>query len=505
MEEKAINGVRWTILTYAVSKVITFCATVVLARLLVPADFGVVMLAFVAINVVGLFGDLGLGATLVVRHDLDERDMGTVLTMLLASGAVLALLLVVVSPLLASAFDEPRLRGVLVALSPMTIVGSFNWFYQWYLQRELEFRTRFFGFVAQTTAYSSVAIGSAVLGAGVWSIVAGHLAGQTSMAFLYLVLGGAIRPRFNRALAWDLLRTSKGFMLQTAALLLQGEADYVAVGITRGPQDLGLYSMAFRLGELQYLAIADPVARVTFPGFARMRARGEDVHRQYLGVLRLVALAAFPVGALLSAAAGPFTRLVYGSKWVGMITALSVLAVWGTAKCIQFTIQWFLNSIGGQHEAGVISLVFLAPQVPLLFWAADAFGIAAVGGVLLGAVLVSLPFYMAAVKRRLDVSIAAHLSALWPVTGAAIAAWAATRATVSIAPTEELLALVVPVAVGGAVFLAVVSILAPGILPTAIRQARRAALGGDTPAVVPDVEEAEAVATAWAPVDVEQP
>ena len=73
MDDKAIRGLPWTVMTYAGSKAIALASTVVLARLLTPADFGTVALAFLAINLIAIFRDLGLGAALILRQDLDRR------------------------------------------------------------------------------------------------------------------------------------------------------------------------------------------------------------------------------------------------------------------------------------------------------------------------------------------------------------------------------------------------------------------------------------------------
>jgi PST family polysaccharide transporter len=484
MEGKAVSGVRWTMLTYGASKVVTLGATVVLARLLVPADFGVVILAFVAINVVGSFGDLGLGAALVVRTDLDRRGLGTVLTLLLASGIVLAVLLVVGAGPLSHGLHEPRLRPVLIGLAPLTVLGSLNWFYQWLLQRELEFRDRFFGFLAQTVTYAVVAIVAAATGAGVWSIVAGHLAGQLAMAAVYMNVAPTVRPGFDRGLAADVLRTSRGFLLQTTAMLLQQNADYLAVGRTLGSAPLGFYSMAFRLSELPHLAVADPVATVTFPGFSRMQARGEPVDDHYLQVLQLVALVTSPIGALLSATADPFTRLVYGPRWVPMIGTLAVLAVWGAVKSVQATVEWMLNSLGGAGAAGVLAVVLLAVQAPALFVAAHLGGTVAVGQVLLAALVLSVVLLVACLRRRAGLGFAAHGRVLWPVVLAAGAGWIVARLIADGLGQPPVPALVASLGAGALAYAVVVSACAPGILPRAARLALRAVKGGGLPGAV---------------------
>ena len=474
MEERAVTGFRWTLLTYAVGKVITLASTVVLARLLNPADFGVVMLAFVAINVVGLFGDLGLGATLVVRQDLDRRGTGTVLTLLIGTGALLGSLLVIAAPFLADVFDENRLGGVLVALAPLTLLGSVNWFYQWLLQRELEFRTRFMGHLAQAVVYGAVAVGAAALGADEWSIVAGHLFGTLAMTVVFLSSAGTrVWPAFDRAIVRSLFATSRGFLLQSTATLLQQNADYVAVGRTLGSGPLGLYSMAFRLSELPHLAVADPVARVTFPGFTRMRLRGEDVSNLYVRSLRMVAILTGAVGTVLSAVVAPFTLVVYGSRWVPMTGALSVLALWGVWKSVRVTIEAALNSAGGSDDVGVTALVMVGLQVPALFIAAAAGGLVAVAWVLLGGTCLSALVLVARMERRLGVGFAAHARALGPVAVAGVGAWVAARGVAHLLrDLSPYAALIAAVAAGLAAYLAALAVLAPGAVRGSLDQLR---------------------------------
>lgn len=477
------GGVRWTVLTYAAGKVITLAATVVLARILAPADFGVVMLAFVAINVIGLFGDLGLGATIVARQDLDRRGIGTAFTLILAAGTALGVLLAAVAGPLSDALSEPRLRGVLTALAPLTVLGAVTWFYQWLFQRNLAFRSRFFGFLAQSSVYAVVAVGAASLGAGVWSIVVGHLAGQTAMAVVWLALAGPVRPRFDRSTAKDLLHSSRGFFLQNAAMLGQQNVDYIAVGRTLGATPLGFYSMAFRLSELPVLAIADPVTKVTFPTYSQMRAAGDDVRDHYLATLRLVAVVTAPLAALLSAASAPLTRLVYGPKWAPMATTLAILAVWGAAKSAHATVEWFLNAIGGAGAAGVVAAGALAVEAPALFVAADRGGIAAVAWVILASVVVSGGALVACVRRRVGLSAAAHGRALWPPFTAAAGAWAVTRAVTTLMGRSAFLGCVASVAAGAAAYLALIAVLAPGVLALAARTLR-GTVQGDAPAVL---------------------
>jgi PST family polysaccharide transporter len=143
MDEKAVRGIPWTMLTFGASKVITVLTTLVLARLLSPADFGLFALATLGISLLSIFNGNWLGATLIVRDDLDDRARGTVLTLLLVAGLLMAGALAAIAPLVAEVFEQPRLTDILFALSAILTFSGVNWFYEMVMQRELEFRRRF--------------------------------------------------------------------------------------------------------------------------------------------------------------------------------------------------------------------------------------------------------------------------------------------------------------------------------------------------------------------------
>src|SRR5436190_5108103 len=111
MPPEAVRGIPWTLLTYATTRVVTVLTTLALARLLVPADFGLFAMATLGMEMLSVFSGLWLGAALIVRDDLDRRAEGTVLTLLVGSGALLAVVLIAVSPAVAAFFAEPRLTG----------------------------------------------------------------------------------------------------------------------------------------------------------------------------------------------------------------------------------------------------------------------------------------------------------------------------------------------------------------------------------------------------------
>jgi PST family polysaccharide transporter len=474
LEEKAVRGVASTVLTFASNKVITFGTTLVLARILTPSDFGLVALAGVTIGLLALFSDLGLGGTLVVRKHLDDRVSGTIFTLMLATGVVTAIVIAAAAPLAAAIFDEPDLTPILAVLGATVVLNAPTWFYSTILQRELEFWRRFRCQLAQSVTYALVAIGAAVAGAGVWALVAGQVAGTLVFALALIAASPyRVRPTFEREAARETIRDGSGFLAQSGLAFVELNADYMSVGGFLGSAQLGYYSMAFRVAELPYWAITEPVATVTFPGFARIHHRGESVTASFLSVLRLVALVACPAGALLSATAEPFTVTVFGSDWLPMIGVLAILGIWGTLNHIEASIGWLMNSVGRAGLNAGTSAATLPAFLAGVILAAALGDIEIVAWVLLAHVVVSLLIRAVFAARQLEVPVREQWRAVRPALLGCAVAWAVARVVADTLSWAAPLTLVAALLAGAGAYLAVVSVVEPGIVGRSVAQLRR--------------------------------
>jgi O-antigen/teichoic acid export membrane protein len=488
MPVEALRGVPWTLLTYAATRAVTLATTLVLARLLAPEDFGLFAMAVLGMELLSVFSGLWLGAALIVRPDMDRRAQGTVLTLLLAAGAVFALALLAATPAVAAFFGQPQLKGLVMLLAAVLVVSGMNWFYETLLQRELAFRRRFAGQMVRTLAFSIVALGLASLGADAWSLPVAYLCGHLAHGVALLMLAPyRVRPAFDRGEARRIVRGGRGFLGQDLATFLSANADYVAVGRILGPAQLGFYAMAYRQAELPHYAIAEPVGKVTFPAFAQMRHRGEDVRSAFLDVLRMVALVTCPAGVVLSAAAVPFTLALLGEEWLPMAAPLAVLGVWAVMRPLQVTVGNLLNSLGRAQVYGRVSLIALPPLVAATFAAAALGGTTAVAWALLAHMAATFAVLVAAAARHAGVGAGALGRALWPFAVASAVAWVLTRATATaLESAPPGLGLAASVAACAAAYLAVLAVAAPD-LPDAVRRALGRPAAGRRPSPVPIV------------------
>jgi lipopolysaccharide exporter len=474
MEDRALKGVPWTLLTFGAGKVITLITTVALARLLEPKDFGIMALALLAYGFLGILRDLGLGAAVILRQDYDDVALGTVLTLMLLTSIAVTAFVAATAPIAAWALDEPRLNSILPALASTNVFALFGAFYDSLLQRELEFQKRFAGQMAQSIGFLVAGVGGALAGLGVWSLVLAQLVSMIAYAGVtYAVSPRHIPPRFDRGHARDAFSTSSGFLVQGGLAWAIHNVDYLVVGRVLGATSLGYYSMAYRLAELPYYGIADPIAKVTFPAFARMRMRGEEVASTFLGSLRIVALTTCLIGVLLSAAAEPFTAVVFGDQWLPMVGVLAVLGIWAAVKPVEATLGWLVNSFGQAAMLARASAILLVPMLVALVLLADE-GLTMVGLIVLAHGLASGVASSIISARRADMPIAMQLGVLWPIVAAGTVTWAVARlAADQLADTGDVAALAGSVAAGTAVFVVAVTLLAPTTPRFVTRQARR--------------------------------
>jgi len=485
MDEKAIRSVPWTLLTYGGNRGLLFLTTIVLARILDPRDFGLVALATLALLTLAVFSDFGFGAAVVLRRDLGHDALRTALTCMLGLGAVVGAVIAATSPLAASVFKEPDLPAVLAALATTVPIGAFVSFHEALLQREFEFRRRFIGQLVQGVVYMIVGVTAALLGAGVWSLVVAQVVSVALQAVALVGLAPVrVWPGFSADAARDLLRTGRGFIAQRWLAFASQNADYVVVGRLLGTAPLAFYSMAYRVSSLPYLAIADPISKVTFPAFSRLRERDEDVAPAFLATSRLIALVTVPVGVILSASAAPFTATVFGDAWTPMIGPLTALGIWAAISPTQVTVGWLLNSVGLAGLNAAVTTTILPVSVTALVLAASFGGVEAVAWVTVASLVLSLVVLSVFVARRVQISVRRLSSAVLPAVMGAVPGWIVARlVSDALMPANPSLALICAAAAGTVAYAIAVVAAAPQLPAETIRQLRRAVGSSTTPAV----------------------
>ena len=420
------RGLRWSFIGLSVSRLGTLVSGIVLARLLAPTDYGVFAVALVALLLIANLNDLGLEQSLV-RWPGDITGVApTAKTVILLSSLVQFGLLFLIAPYFASALGAPQATGVVRLLAfGVVINGAFavpSALLTRAFRQDLRTVADFGGFLVTT----AVTIVLAVLGLGAWSLAIGRVVGNAVNGVLHAAFA---RPRyrfgFDAAVARPLLRQGlpiAGLSLIAVAAL---NVDNVVVGRYLGPDQLGLYALAFNVSSWPVGVFAVAVWRVSVPAFAQLQEDMPRLRSAFAQSFGLLMTATLPVCFLLAALAGPLVSTVYGRKWAAAAAVLSVLAALGGLRVGLQLMTDLLVAVGRSRLAFGLQLVWLAALVPALCIGVRHGLVGLAAAHVLVAVSVVLPLHLAALRSAGLPPAAALRRAAMPLTFAALAGAAA--------------------------------------------------------------------------------
>ena len=327
--ERASNtrgALVWSLFSVYATRGAKLLGTVVLARILLPEDFGVMAMAWAFLAFIANFGSLGLPAYIVRLPRLDQRTLNTVFWLNLTIAALLALVTLAVAPLAGLVYRDPRVGEVLAVLSLVTLSIGLSPVPAGLLRRRMRFGRLAIVDLGQAASEVCTSVSLAALGYGVWALVCGTLAGRAArISLLYVV-----QP-FVPALAWcrraarDAVGFATGMLGTSVSTVIGRNIDNAIIGAGLGAHGLGLYAFANRLMRMPGEDLVGSLVRVLVP---RLAAARDDNEMASL-VRRSVGASAAVVGPILVtlAVTAPWlVPLVFGQKWTYAVPLFQILA-----------------------------------------------------------------------------------------------------------------------------------------------------------------------------------
>jgi len=415
------QGLRWSFLNNAVGRIGSFLSGILIARILVPADFGVYAVALVVLNVMLSMNELGVSLAIVRRVGSVAPIAPTVNTVALVSSGVLFAAAWFSAPALAGALGAPgavgvvRLLGVGVLIDALTAVPVALMTRAFMQRRRLQIDL--IAFVISTP----ITIGLALTGHGAWGLAWGAVAGNLVSGILSVLWAPEhYRPGFDRAVARELLGFGLPLAGASVLLFLMLNVHYVVVGSVLGPTALGLFMMAFNLCSWPMTLVSSAIRRVSMAAFARFAEQGTGADGFRKAVFLVMALTA-PLFVLLASYAPEIVVFLYGRTWAPAAAAVPALAVFGLARIAVELVYDYLVAVGRTMSNLWLHAAWLAALIPVLIFGAHRWGIAGVaGGHAVVVVVVVLPA-LAVVLKNAGISVAGMAKdAVLPVVGGAL-------------------------------------------------------------------------------------
>lgn len=347
IREKIIRGSAWTFLSNAGTNLTTFIVMVVLARLLSPNDFGIVAISSVFTGIVALFQDLGMGAAIIQRNEINDDYLSTSFIVSAGAGVVLALMLCAASPLIASFYAEKVLKHVLMVSSIGFLLSPLISTHISLLTKRLEFRKITLLNLTQQLLSGVFSITLALLGFGVWSLVLGRILAQPILIPVTWSLAGwkprikVVKKCFN-----DLFGYSSNLLSFNILNYFARNFDNLIIGKFLGSQILGYYSVAYNLMLKPLQMVSWSIGKVLFPIFSSIQDDIARTRSVYLKIIRSISLITFPMMTGLVLVSREFVLTVYGSRWEGAILPLQLLCIVGALQSVGTTGGVIFNSRG---------------------------------------------------------------------------------------------------------------------------------------------------------------
>ena len=463
---KMRGGLMWSMVGYGVSRLSTLITTIILARILVPAQFGLVAAVLVFLALIELGSDLGMNATVVYEQERqDHSRLNVAFTMNLIFSIMLAVAGFFLAPYIAALFGLQSHVG-LFRLAPLSLVfTAFGNIHDALLLREMDFRQRIKPMMVKSLVRSVVSITLALTGFGASSMVIGYLAGSAAWSAAQWWIT-AYRPRL--VIDWAVARSMAAYGGAAASLevlaVVGARVDQVVVGRVLGTRALGLYTIAYRIPEAAIDTVSWTVSIVAFPGLSLLRATKErEMGSAALTVLRFQALYALPLAAGLSVLASPLVVVLFGSIWRPAGAVMSAVCVMSGVAAVVAPLGDVFKALGRQRTLVAFSVLQFPLYIGVMVWAAP-YGIVTVAWVRAGAQMLGAIPMMTMVMRAAKVRPREVIVALRPALAGTLGVVAGAGAVRLAWPSLSIGPLIVGTLAGLAGGALALRVLAPGTL-----------------------------------------
>jgi len=410
---RMLNGALWMIALRWAIRLTGLVSTVILARLLVPSDFGIVAMAMIVVSTLEIFNQTGQKLVLIRLENPTKEHFDTAWTVSFLIGLTIAAAILAASPLAELYFHEPKVEPVMQCLALRAILGGLENIGTVHFRRDLKFNTFFAYNVYPKLISFTVTIFLAFTLRNYWALVAGILVGQLALIVLSYVMHPH-RPRFTLSKVREIWSFSIWTFFRSVGYYLNGQIDQVVVGGFGGAAMMGRYAVATDVAQSPGREINEPMVAVLYPVMSRLQSDMPSLREVYLKTLGWTAFICAATGVGVALVAPDMQQLVLGDKWIGIAPLMSWLAIGGAIAGLSSGAYSLFDALNqpkiGARMIWVRLFMLGAAIVPIAFWTKSLIDIAicrAVGEALF------LPGLFHAVHRMADISFKQYIKTLY--------------------------------------------------------------------------------------------
>lgn len=409
LEDKNINssikkGVVWTSVDFILKSGLHFILQIILARLLVPEDFGLIGMAVVFTAIIKAFVDFGLGAALVQMREEEITDgfLNTAFWSGFGLNIVVYLIVVfIIGPFAAYFYDEPILVYIFPVLSFNIVINSFNMVQLVRLTRQMDFKNIAKINIVSNTVALIGAVTLAYMGYGVWSIAIHAPLLALAALPMYLLINKWL-PKWH----WNIQEFKRvfGFGMFTSgtqlANSLTSQADYLLIGKFLDKQQLGLYSLAFQMTSTLKSSLIGVVAKVMYPVYSKIQDDRTKIRKYYGEIIKFNFMLISPIMIFIILNAEYIVDILFGEKWYGVIPLIKILSFASIIEVLASSNSSLIRAMGYPRlEFKIQIFKALIIKIPLFIVGLSFYGVKGVAYALILSAVISVIIAMMYMKK----------------------------------------------------------------------------------------------------------
>jgi lipopolysaccharide exporter len=397
-------------------------STIILLRLLNPADFGLVAIAMTLIGALQLLFAFNFDVHLIQNTAAGRDQFDTAWTFNVLFGVACTVMLVGTAHWVSLFYQEDRLEALVYTLAVGCLVAGFANIGPVLFRREMRFDREFKFLLAKRLAPVLVTIPIAIWLRNYWALAIGQLTGTFAGVLLsYLV--SDYRPRFCVKSRGELFHASKWLVVNNMLAFFNGRAAEFVIGKFAGVVGLGVYSVSSEIAAMPTNELVAPINRAAFPGYSALAKDNDALRNSFLAVISMIALFVLPAGIGIVTVADLLVPVVLGQKWLAAIPLIQILAVFGILTALQTNIGYVYLAVGRPRLITFVAFAQFITLIALLLPSAWRWGAIGAAWAFLCTAILMVPVNQLLISRQLQLSSGAYSARLWrPVVASSIMA-----------------------------------------------------------------------------------
>jgi O-antigen/teichoic acid export membrane protein len=345
--DRVRSAVIWRSGSQILAQIITWSSTLMVIRLLDPADYGLFAMTQVVLAFLAFLNGWGFASALVQSDTVDPFRLRQAFGLLLLLNAMLAAIQFFGAPIAAAYYGQPIVADLLRVQALIFLATPFIALPEVIMSRALDFRRQAVVNLFAALAGAGTALACALAGYGVWTLVYAPIALFWTRAIgLTLVARLLVWPSFNFRGCGQIIGFGSAILFSQLFWLVQSQSDILIAGSRFEPYALGLYAEALFLAQIFMAKFVPPLNEVAFPAYARIKHDPDAVRWSFLKTVRLLTLVAAPFYCGLAVTAAPMVETVFGAKWLGMVPYIQIIALALMLMTVQILFAPLANALG---------------------------------------------------------------------------------------------------------------------------------------------------------------